>query len=457
MSLEPLEKGEHKKHGSPLLSLVVLLLFLVLLGAGFFKLYEREQPQITLLTEVLRIGLSKDISLAAMDDRSGIRSIAVSIRQDDQEAPLEKKVFERQGYLGRAGESRVEVTFTVNSRSLGLRDGVAELIVTARDFSWWNWMAGNVTVARFPVSLDTSPPKVAVLESPRYIKSGSAGVVMYRLSEPVAEHGVIINNDYHPGFPLPRHGQDVYGATLGLPYDLEQIEKSFVRAVDLAGNTGIATFSMILRRSLVKNDRINVTDGFLSAKLPEFLMYYPDLSGEPIEQYLKVNKEIRDRNYLQVRQVCAKSQPERLWEGKFKRLPRSSNRAGFADFRTYYYNGEKIDQQVHLGIDLASVRQAEVEAANRGVVVFADYLGIYGNTVILDHGQGIFSLYSHLSQIKVALNDQVEKGGVLGQTGSSGMAGGDHLHFSMLVNGIFVNPVEWWDEQWLKINILKVL
>ena len=117
----------------------------------------------------------------------------------------------------------------------------------------------------------------------------------------------------------------------------------------------------------------------------------------------------------------------------------------------------EIDQQVHLGIDLASTRQADIKAANRGNVVFADYLGIYGNTIILDHGQGIFSLYSHLSQISVAVGELIDKGVVIGLSGNSGMAGGDHLHFSILVNGIFVTPLEWWDQQWLQLNIEDVL
>ena len=51
----------------------------------------------------------------------------------------------------------------------------------------------------------------------------------------------------------------------------------------------------------------------------------------------------------------------------------------------------------------------------------------------------------------------IEKNSRLGLSGTSGMAGGDHLHYSMLVNGVFVNPLEWWDEQWLKLNILEQL
>jgi murein DD-endopeptidase MepM/ murein hydrolase activator NlpD len=88
-------------------------------------------------------------------------------------------------------------------------------------------------------------------------------------------------------------------------------------------------------------------------------------------------------------------------------------------------------------------------------VVFGGNLGIYGSTVIVDHGLGLFSMYSHLSYIAVKPGDQVSKGDNIGRTGSTGLAGGDHLHFSMLVNDTFVNPVEWWDEKWIENNVMS--
>ena len=75
----------------------------------------------------------------------------------------------------------------------------------------------------------------------------------------------------------------------------------------------------------------------------------------------------------------------------------------------------------------------------------------------MDHGWGLFSLYSHLSQIKVEKGQKVNKGAVLGNTGATGMAGGDHLHFSVLVQGNFVNPLEWWDPHWIKDQVNRQL
>ena len=182
-----------------------------------------------------------------------------------------------------------------------------------------------------------------------------------------------------------------------------------------------------------------------------------EVTGDNLEKYLFVNNKIRQENNKKIMELCRNSTSEQLWQGRFTRMSRSSNRAGFADHRTYFHNGKEVDRQVHLGVDLASTRHAKVEAANKGKVIYADYLGIYGNMVILDHGLGVFSLYSHLSDIAVAKGDLVEKGSSLGSTGTTGMAGGDHLHFSMLVNGILVNPLEWWDESWLNIHILSYL
>lgn len=457
MSLEPLDKMEKVKGRSPLPLILVFLVVVVLIAGAAVKLYERGKPQISIVGEITRFGSSAEMSVSLHDDKSGIRKVDVTLIQEGKSVQLFSKSFQREGIIFPSGPKKVEETFAVHAGELGLKDGAAEVSVTVRDFSWSDWMKGNRVTMTFPVVLDTRPPVIRVVDSPQYIKTGSAGVVVYKINEPVENHGVLINGFFHRGFPLPQKGEGTYGACIGLPYDADKIEQAVVEATDKAGNTGKSPFGMIVRKVRYKHDRIDISDGFLNMKLPEFAAYYPDLPGTPVEQYLYVNGTIRRENYQRVREACRSSAPERLWKGRFKRMPRSSRRAGFADYRTYYYHGREIDKQVHLGVDLASVRHADVPAANNGIVVFAEYLGIYGNTVILDHGQGVFSLYSHLSQINVAKGDELQKGDTLGLTGMSGMAGGDHLHFSMLINGIFVNPVEWWDLNWLELNILNYL
>src|SRR5690606_3520034 len=98
-------------------------------------------------------------------------------------------------------------------------------------------------------------------------------------------------------------------------------------------------------------------------------------------------------------------------------LGNSQVESAFADHRTYFHNGREIDQQVHLGFDLAVTAAVPIVAANAGTVVYADYLGIYGNCVILDHGLGVQSLYAHLSSIDVAVGQEVSTGDQLGRSG----------------------------------------
>ena len=410
------------------------------LVAFFWLVGEMEKPQVVINGESSHLGLSKQIALVASDAKSGLSSIEVALIQEGKKAVLLEKTYPRAGYLSGGGPQKIEETIEITAKGLGFKDGAAELVVKAVDFSLWNWFRGNVTVQSLAVIIDTKPPVISVMESPKYIKGGGAGVVVYRVSEPAGRHGVLINDIFYPGFPMPKRGEGIYGACMGLPHDIAVLEKAFVVAADQAGNEAKSPFTMDLHVRKIVSDKITVSDAFLSAKLPEFATYYPELSGTPVEQYIKVNNDIRQANYKKIQEVCAKFQPERLWDGRFGRME-GSPRAGYADHRTYLYNNEKIDEQIHLGVDIASLEHANVGAANRGLVVFAEYLGIYGNTVILDHGQGIFSLYSHLSQIDVAVGTMVEKDTVLGLTGTTGMAGGDHLHFSMLVNGIFVDPL----------------
>ena len=457
MKLESVDKlGNDKKRWVAFLWMTSLCL-LAVLAVVALKLYEMELPQVTMVTDVARFGANNRVVVEISDSKSGVRNLEVALEQKGRQVPLYSKNYVGEGVVFVSGPDQREETFVVDTASLGFDDGSARLLVTVHDFSWWNWRAGNVVVSSFPVTIDTKPPRVRVTASPSYIKAGGAGVVVYRLSEQVGQHGVSINGDFHPGYPLPAHGDQVYGATIAIRYDADKIEEAYVSATDQAGNVGRATFGMILRRSPKKFDRINISDGFLARKLPEFDEHNDKIAGTPLEQYLIINNKVRQENNKRIADACSSPAPERFWQGVFGRLGRSSRKAGYADYRTYFYKGREIDKQVHLGIDLASTRHATVGAANQGRVVFADYLGIYGNAVIVDHGMGIFSLYSHLSQLGVQTGDMVGKGDSLGQTGTSGMAGGDHLHYSMLVNGIFVNPLEWWDAHWLKLNIESYL
>jgi murein DD-endopeptidase MepM/ murein hydrolase activator NlpD len=144
-----------------------------------------------------------------------------------------------------------------------------------------------------------------------------------------------------------------------------------------------------------------------------------------------------------------------MFTDAFQQLGNSQVEARFADTRTYFYKGKPVDKQVHLGFDLAVTANVPLAAAQRGVVVHASDLGIYGNCVVIDHGMGVQSLYGHLSSIGVKVGDTVEKGQQIGRSGMTGLAGGDHLHFTMLVGGQQVSPVDWWSAQWMQDRVRR--
>ena len=450
------KKTEKKSAIAKIISL--FLLGLIAFGLiAVFKYFEREKPRIDFHGDISTFGLNKKVQFTATDSRSGIGLVEIILTQGDIKAEVYRKEFNRLGFFEHDGPKKLEETVILESRGSGFRDGDAELQVKVRDFSFWNWMAGNETVNTYPVIMDTHPPKISILYSTRYVNPGGTGLVIYKIDDQAVQHGLTVNGHFNPGFPVNAENNERFIAFFGLPFDTEKIEKAVVAATDLAGNTGNSAFGMILKKKKFNQDRINISDNFLNLKIPEFSQEYPELAGSLLDQFKYINGTIREKNYQAIVEVTAKPSASRLWDGPFIRLARSSRMAGFAEHRTYYYNNAAIDKQVHLGIDLASTKRAEVQAANTGNVVLAEYLGIYGNTVILDHGQGIFSLYSHLSEIGVAVGEAKNKGDVIGLTGATGMAGGDHLHFSILVNGIFVTPLEWWDRQWLQLNIDDVL
>jgi murein DD-endopeptidase MepM/ murein hydrolase activator NlpD len=437
----------------------IFILFLLLLAgsavAAYLLFFESTKPDVEFTGPTTYLGKQGAVSFHARDGESGLRQIIVTLSQGDLEKEIYRLEVARNGFIGTVGLPDKHHTVEISPPDLGFDDGDARLRIITRDFSLGNFLRGNETNLDKEITIDTKPPRITMLHSERYINPGGSGIVMYRVDEEV-EGGAVINDHFNPGFLVDETLDDVYIAYFALPFDASEISSAVVEVSDKAGNIASHSFQPIYRAQKYKEDRINVGDGFLSAKMPEFTQYYPDMQGSAVDKYLFANNEIRRLNNERISELCADPHHHRLWEGRFTRMA-GSTKAGFADQRTYYYQGAAIDNQVHLGIDIASTRHAEVKAAATGIAIFADYLGIYGNSVILDHGQGVFSLYSHLSRLNAEVGATFNQGDVLGLTGTSGMAGGDHLHFSMLVNGIFVTPVEWWDQHWIDVTIEEPL
>jgi len=420
---------------------VLGIILIALIGAGtwiWLVKFEQENPTIRFLPDSRYPG--KNITVKVEDQKSGVAEIRVEAIQKGKTISLFSEQFPK-------GTPSVEKNLALRPLPQGLKDGEAQIKISARDHSWHG---GNPVTLERTVVIDTRPPQINVLGSLHYINQGGTGFVTYQISEETPVNGVQVGDQLFPGYSP---GNNQYMAYFTLGYGIQKEASVLAVAEDHAGNKAKAGFRLVPRSKAFKKDKLQVTDGFLKNILPYFTEQNPNLKGSPIEIFILINRKQREADHQQIKKICRETGNKPLWSGPFLRLPNSKSMASFAEERTYFYEGKEIDHQVHLGVDLASLAQSPVPAANAGRVVFAGPLGIYGNTILIDHGCGLFSMYSHLSRLEAEVKKEVLKGDIIGRTGSTGLAGGDHLHFSMLVHGVFVNPIEWWDEHWIKDNI----
>ena len=400
------------------------------------------------------IGESQEFSVTVSDVKSGVRRIWIGLLKDGREIVILEQDFPARGLTreGRVHEASFKIK--IEPRKNGITDGKAVLRMVAQDYSWRGWWHGNRIYVEKDVLIDTRPPDIDILTRAHNITLGGAGLVIYRISESCPKSGVYIGENFYQGYPGYFKDSNILMVFFAFNYNQEAGTEIFVKATDQAGNSARTGFPHYIRKRVFKKDVVNISDDFLNWKMPEFDVDIPKDSKTPmLDKFLKVNRELRQATAEKINVLGKKTDNVLYWDGAFLRLPRSATRAGFADHREYKYKGRVIDRQTHLGIDLASVAHSPVPAANRGKVVFTEPFGIYGRTVIIDHGFGLFSMYSHLSSIDVQEKQIVSKGEIIGRTGSTGLAGGDHLHFGIFIHNTFVNPVEWWDPAWIKNNI----
>ncbi|MEI6258492.1 MAG: peptidoglycan DD-metalloendopeptidase family protein [Deltaproteobacteria bacterium] len=438
-----------------ILRLVVLGLVCVALVSVWFLWSRLEGEKPVIATEIPSfLNPSQEFVLNLSDAKSGIRKLRVAIEQNGREMILRDETYPLKGSSDLAPVHTLSVAVKVDVKKLGITDGKAIFRVTVRDNSWRGWFNGNKTEIEKNVLIDSRPPEIVILNRVLNMNQGGAGLVIYRLSEPCPISGVMVGDIFYPGQAGYFSDPGIHLAFIALNHSQKPGTEFFVKAVDQSGNATRSGFPHHVKRKAFKVDTISLSDSFLNQKMPEFDVEVPPDSQKPmLARFIKVNKELRESNYQRILSAVAASDDKLYWEGIFTRLPNSAPRAGFADHRIYMYEGKEVDRQDHLGVDLASIRKSPVPAANNGRVVFMDSLGIYGNTVLLDHGFGLFSMYSHLHSFNVTVGQQVSKNDIIGYTGSTGMAAGDHLHYAMLVRNTFVNPIEWWDEEWIKNNI----
>jgi murein DD-endopeptidase MepM/ murein hydrolase activator NlpD len=446
--MSALELGRPKKRFVPGRGFFFLLLAILLIGGGVWLVprFEWHKPQIQIRPETDIIGLGS-IEIEATDRGRGLKSFSVGLKSADADFPLLAEQYD-------APIMEKKFTLALSSKLAGLKEGPAVLRVSARDRSLWSFFRGNESVVVKNITIDITPPALELIADDRYVNFGGVGAIVYKASADSVRTGVKIGDYFFPGFKgqikeQPEH----FIAFFAHPYNVAEDQRASLVATDRAGNTKETRLVYELKNVKYKKSTIAISDEFIAAKVAPLLNDVGARQGSPKDVFINVNRHIRKENDEKIRDITLKSTPAMLWSGAFRQLSNSKVEANFADARTYIYKDEAIDRAYHLGYDLSVTKHYPAEAANSGTVAFVGDLGIYGNTVIIDHGLGLFTLYSHLSSIDVKAGEPIKQGQPIGKTGETGLAAGDHLHFGVYLHGVPVLPVEWWDQKWIRDNV----
>ena len=419
----------------------------VLLAAGCGA-FDSEPPIIAFDRDFDAVGRSPAMELTVSDADSPLQGVRVVLTQDEQEVVLVDDAFDDPALQTVSYDLGGLIADTFQPQ-----EGPARLTVTASDDSARN----NEGAASRDFRFDLYPPELQLLSPLLYINQGGSANVLYRVSDDAVESGVQVGPHFFPGFRAGVPGdEDARFALFAVAYDLPADTPVMLVARDAVGNESLTRVSNRISPRAIRERDIHVDDDFLRKVVPEIMSRTREIrdQGSLVDTYVEINSRLRELNHARIRELSAASGGEFLWEGGFLQLSNSQVEALFADRRTYYYDGEPIDQQDHVGFDLSVVARYPIEAANSGRVVLAEYFGIYGNAVIIDHGAGLMSLYGHMSSVDVGPDQNVEKGQILGRSGETGLAGGDHLHFGLFLHGVPVNPIEWWDPRWIEDHVL---
>ena len=415
-------------------------------------------PQVAISTDRPAVGAATKVVARFAEPSGGLGLVRLELVQGEKTVTLAERSFPRAGAFSPVKGSltpSVELTATVGrSAQEWLKEGEVVVRATAdRMAGPLRSKAPVVVEKRLPVLL--RPPRLELLSKQHYVRQGGSGVVVLRAGTSAARSGVRAGTAESVSFPLPGGGPGERFVLFAVPWELDDPGQIRLFAEDDAGNRTELPFVDLFKPAPPRNDRLELSDAFLAKVVPAIASQTPgfDASGSLLDQYLRINGDVRRETLAKLAGIAKDTAAEFLWRGAFAQMPNTQRRAGFAETRTYVYQGRPVDHQTHLGLDLASTEHAPVPAANAGRVVFAGWLTIYGNAVVVDHGYGLMSLYGHMSSLSVKAGDAVGKGQVLGNSGSTGLAGGDHLHLEIFVQGRSVSPIEWLDEHWIRDNI----
>jgi murein DD-endopeptidase MepM/ murein hydrolase activator NlpD len=435
----------------------VLFVFVLIIAAGlyvyFSATFERNAPTIAMQDNNGYWNLKKPLKIK-IDDASGIQSYKVILHTKNGDKTLQYEQL-------LAPEKEVLLEVEPPRGAYTMKDKEIQIFVQAQDISKWNFLKGNMAQKVFKLKVDRKRPRVSIVSNSYKISKGGSALVIFRVEDANIDDIYILSNHNKHFKAEPFYKEGYYIALLAWPVK-DGGFKATVVATDMAGNVAKSYVPLYLKNKEYRVSKIKLSDKFLKGKIYELAEEFEETQGveDKLEQFKIINEDVRAKNEKLIHKITSVVPDEMISDFRIKKMYPLKNGAvvaHFGDHRKYYYQGKLISEAYHLGLDMASHAMAPIKTQNGGKVVFADYNGLYGNMLTLSHGLGLYTIYGHCSSFDVSQGEDVPPNTKIANTGKTGYAMGDHLHFGVLVQGIEVRPQEWMDKHWIKLNISDII
>ncbi len=442
-----------KRGGS---SFGVLLVFALIIGGALYiynsAMFERDVPEISMENNGYW-NLKKPLKIV-IDDASGLKSYKIVLKNNG-----ERQILQNEQFITPENSLHVEVSPPKSAYAMKTKEIV--ISIEATDASKWNMLNGNSVRVEYKLKIDKKRPRLSNVANSYKIKKGGAALVVFKAKDENLKD-LYIQTNFGKKFKVtPFYKEGYYISLLAWPVTENNFRATIV-ATDEAGNIAKINVPLYLKDKRYRTSKIKLSDKFLNGKIAELAEEFAETAGveDKIEQFKIINEDVRAKNETLIHDITSNVPDEMIKNFKIKKMYPLKNAAivaRFGDHRLYSYQGEEVSESYHLGLDMASNAMAKIKPQNAGDVVYADYNGLYGNMPIIHHGLGLYTLYGHCSSLNVANGDSIRAKAHIANTGKSGYAMGDHLHFGVLIQGIEVRPAEWMDTQWMKLNISNVI
>ncbi len=450
-----LKKKKKRNFGSKFLFIIIILVCAYFIY-HYTPFFVKNPIQINVIYPNIYLSSNKSLDIYIKDAKYPLKEINIYAYVMNTKISLYDKIFENKNTY------EFPLKFKLNQR---LPEASAKFIIEVSDYSHNNFSRGFKKKIVKEVTIYNHYPKVVLLNNFANILEGGSSVVLFYANDKIGLKKVYLQVKYANGKfakfrafkadSLINH-PNTYIAFFTYPFCEQKNWDTSIVAQNNAGNEIFVHVPVYYESFKNKKTDVTVDTHFIETKVYSILKQaHINFSPQnPAQAFDLVINKVEKENNEQIANIANSIHTDKiLFKGAFLQLPASAVMAYFGDYRTFYYDNKPLTNEYHMGVDFASIKHAKVPAANSGIVVFTGPIGVYGNCILIDHGLGIFSLYGHLQDFLVKKGEFVQKGQMIAHTDTTGLAVGDHLHFGMLIDGYYVNPIEWLDGSWIKNNI----